>query len=138
MPVNRRSINVLGSTGTNMSETSIAVKGDSFYGYSDGWHTFQVVYNQFVGRLHVEASLATTPTDSDWFPIKPEVTAGTEFSAGLSYVQFNSNNPGDGSEAYTFRGNFTYLRIRMDRAHVGDGTTYDTSYGSVSKVILSA
>tara|TARA_B100000927_G_scaffold291106_1_gene291951 strand:+ start:5745 stop:6161 length:417 start_codon:yes stop_codon:yes gene_type:complete len=138
MPVNRRSINVLGSTGTNMNETSNVVKGDSFYGYSDGWHTFQVVFNQFVGRLHVEASLANTPTDSDWFSLKPEVTAGTEWSANTSFIQFNSNNPADGSEAYTFRGNFTYLRVRMDRAHVGDGETYDTSYGSISKVILSA
>ena len=138
MPVNRRSVNILGSTGTNMNQTSTNVKGDSFYGYSDGWHTVQVVYNQFVGRFHVEASLATEPTDTDWFGIKPEVTNGTEFSAGQSFVQFNSNAPGNVAEAYTFRGNFTYLRIRMDRAHVGDGTTYDTSYGSVSKVILSA
>ena len=138
MPTNRRSINIIGSTGTTMNETSNSVKGDSFYGYSDGWHTIQVVYNQYIGRLHVEASLATTPTDSDWFPIKPEVTNGTEFSAGLSYVQFNSNNPGNGSEAYTFRGNFTYLRVRMNRSQVGDGTTYDASYGSISKVILSA
>ena len=108
MPTNRRSINIIGSTGTNMNETSNSVKGDSFYGYSDGWHTIQVVYNQYVGRFHVEASLSTTPTDSDWFPIKPEVTNGTEFSAGESFVQFNSNNPGDGSEAYTFRGNFLH------------------------------
>ena len=138
MPVNRRSINVLGSTGTNMNETSNNVKGDSFYGYSDGWHTFQVIYNQYVGRFHVEATLATEPGDNDWFEIKPDVTNGTEFSAGESYVQFNSNNPGDGAEAYTFRGNFTYLRVRMNRSHVGDGTTYDASYGSISKVILSA
>lgn len=128
----------MGSTGTNMSQTSSSVKGDSFYGYSDGWHTIQIVYSQFVGRLHVEATLAIEPTDTDWFGIKPQTTLGTEYSAGQSYVQFNSNNPGDGAEAYTFRGNFTYLRVRMDRAHVGDGTTYDPSYGSISKVILSA
>ncbi len=138
MPVNRRSVNILGSTGTTMNQTSNNVKGDSFYGYSDGWHTIQVIYNQFVGRFHVEATLATEPEDSDWSGIKPDVTNGTEISAGLSYVQFNSNDPADGAEAYTFRGNFTYLRIRMDRAHVGDGETYDSSYGSVSKVILSA
>ena len=72
------------------------------------------------------------------FEIKPEFTNGTEYSAGQSFVQFNSNNPADGAEAYTFRGNFTYLRVRMDRAHVGDGSTYDASYGSISKVILSA
>ena len=138
MPVNRRSINILGSTGTNMSQTSNNVKGDSFYGYSDGYHTIQVIYNQYVGRFIVEASLAVEPTDTDWFQIQPEVTNGTEYSAGQSYVQFNSNDPGNSAEAYTFRGNFTYLRVKMDRAHVGDGETYDTSYGSISKVILSA
>ena len=138
MPVNRRSINILGSTGTNMNQTSNNVKGDSFYGYSDGYHTIQVIYNQYVGRFIVEASLAVEPTDTDWFQIQPEVTNGTEYSAGQSYVQFNSNDPGNSAEAYTFRGNFTYLRVKMDRAHVGDGETYDTSYGSISKVILSA
>jgi hypothetical protein len=138
MAVNRRSVNILGSTGTTMNQSSNNVKGDSFYGYSDGWHTIQVVYNQYIGRLHVEATLSTDPAETDWFGIKPSVTNGTEFSAGLSFVQFNSNDPGKGAEAYTFRGNFTYLRVRMDRAHVGDGTTYDTSYGSISKVILSA
>ena len=50
----------------------------------------------------------------------------------------NAINAGNVAEAYTFRGNFTYLRVYMDRAHVGDGTTYDTSYGSISKAILSA
>jgi len=135
---NRRSINILGSTGTNMSQTSDNVKGDSFYGYSDGWHTIQVIYNQYVGRFRVEATLATTPESTDWFEIKPDVTNGTEYSAGQSYVQFNSNAPGNAAEAYTFRGNFTYLRVKMDRAHVGDGETYDTSYGTISKVILSA
>lgn len=138
MSANRRSVNIMGSTGTNMNVTSTSVKGDSFYGYSDGWHTIQVVYSQFVGRLHVQATLAVTPTETDWFDIEPELTAGTEFNAGDGYVQFNNNAPGNLSEAYTFRGNFTYLRVYMDRAHVGDGTTYDTSYGSVSKAILSA
>tara|TARA_R110001592_G_scaffold307593_1_gene581385 strand:- start:119 stop:505 length:387 start_codon:yes stop_codon:yes gene_type:complete len=128
----------MGSTGTTMNQTSAELKGDSFYGFSDGWHTIQIVYSQFIGRVHVEATLATTPTETDWFGIKPELTAGTEFAAGESFVQFNSNAPGNVAEAYTFRGNFTYLRVRMDRAHVGDGTTYDTSYGTISKAILSA
>ena len=54
------------------------------------------------------------------------------------YIQFNANDPADGSEAYTFQGNFAWVRVYMDREHVGDGATYDTSYGSVSRVVLSA
>lgn len=137
MPINRRSINILGSTGVEMNKYGTSVKGDSYYGYSDGYHTVQVLYNQFVGRLRIQATLSLEPSDSDWFDIVPSTTAGTEFNSA-GYVQFNSNNPADKAEAYTFQGNFTYVRVYMDREHVGDGTTYDSSYGSISSVILSA
>ena len=120
-----------------MNKYGTSVKGDSYYGYSDGYHTVQVLYNQFVGRLRIQATLSLEPSDSDWFDIVPSTTAGTEFNSA-GYVQFNSNNPADKSEAYTFQGNFTYIRVYMDREHVGDGTTYDSSYGSISSVILSA
>ena len=67
----------------------------------------------------------------------PSSTTGTEFNAS-GYVQFNSNDPANRSEAYTFQGNFTFVRVYMDREHVGDGSTYDASYGQISKVVLSA
>lgn len=137
MPINRRSINMMSTTGTTMNLYSTTVKGDNYYGYSDGLHTVQVIYDQFVGRIHIQASLSLDPTDSDWFDILPTTTAGTEFNSE-GYVQFNSNEPGNLSEAYTFTGNFTYIRVYMDREHVGDGETYDSSYGQISRVVLSA
>jgi len=137
MPINRRSINMMSTTGTTMNLYSTTVKGDNYYGYSDGLHTVQVIYDQFVGRIHIQASLSLEPTDSDWFDILPTTTAGTEFNSE-GYVQFNSNEPGNLSEAYTFTGNFTYIRVDMDREHVGDGETYDSSYGQISRVVLSA
>ena len=137
MPINRRSINMMESTGTTMNKYSTEVKGDAYYGYSDGYHTVQVIYNQFVGRLRIQASLSLTPTDSDWFDLVPSSTKGTEFNS-LGFVQFNSNDPANRSEAYTFQGNFTFVRVYMDREHVGDGSTYDASYGQISKVVLSA
>tara|TARA_B100000902_G_C27207957_1_gene862713 strand:+ start:492 stop:905 length:414 start_codon:yes stop_codon:yes gene_type:complete len=137
MPINRRSLNILSGTGTDMNKYSIEAKGDAYYGYSDGHHTVQVIYSQFVGRLRVQATLSLEPTASEWFDIIPSTVAGTEFNAG-GYVQFNSSAPGNVSEAYTFQGNFTYVRVYMDREHVGDGSTYDSSYGQISSVILSA
>ena len=71
MPINRRSINMMESTGTTMNKYSTEVKGDAYYGYSDGYHTVQVIYNQFVGRLRVQATLSLNPTDSDYFDIVP-------------------------------------------------------------------
>ena len=137
MPINRRSINMLSATGTDMNKYSTEVKGDSYYGYSDGLHSVQVIYEQFVGRVRIQATLAITPESTDWFDIVPTTTAGTEFNSG-GYVQFNSNEPANLAECYTFTGNFTWVRVYMDREHVGDGSTYDSSYGSLSQVILSA
>lgn len=137
MPINRRSVTIMSATGTDMNKYSETVKGDSYYGFTDGLHTIQVTYNQFVGRLRVQCTLSLTPTDTDWFDIVPTTTSGSSWNPA-GYIQFNANNPADFSEAYTFQGNFTFIRIYMDREHVGDGATYDDSYGQVSRVILSS
>jgi len=137
MPVNRRSINMLSTTSTDMNKYSTDVKGDSYYGYSDGLHSVQVIYEQFVGRVRIQATLSLEPSSTDWFDLVPTTTSGTEFN-GAGYVQFNSNEPGNLAECYTFSGNYTFVRVYMDREHVGDGTTYDSSYGQIRQVILSA
>ena len=137
MSINRRSVTILSATGTEMNKYSTVVKGDSYYGYTDGFHTIQVIYNQFVGRLRLQATLSLDPTESDWFDVVPSNTLGTSFNEA-GFVQFNANDPAAGSEAYSFSGNFTFIRVYMDREHVGNGTTYDSSYGQISRVILSS
>ena len=69
MSINRRSVTILSATGTEMNKYSTVVKGDSYYGYTDGFHTIQVIYNQFVGRLRLQATLSLDPTASDWFDV---------------------------------------------------------------------
>lgn len=138
MPINRRSILMLSATGTEMNKYSESVKGDSYYGYTDGLHTLQVSYNEFVGRFRIQATLSLDPVASDWFDIVPDASlSGTTWNS-QGYIQFNANAPATGSDAYTFQGNFAYVRVYMDREHVGDGVTYDTSYGQISRVILSS
>lgn len=133
----RRSITIMGPTGNNMNVIGTAIQGDSYYGYTDGLHTFQVTYAQYVGRFRIQATLSMSPTENDWFDVIPQETSGTAWNPD-GYVQFNSNNPANKSEAYTFRGNFTWVRANMDRHHVADGATYDPSYGQISRVILSS
>ena len=137
MPVNRRSVVLLDASGTNHNKYSENVKGDSYYGYTDGLHTIQVMYNQFVGRFRIQATLSLAPADSDWFDIIPSNTTGKRFNDD-GYIQFNADAPRSASEAYTFQGNYAYIRVYMDREHVGDGSTYDSSYGQLSRVILSS
>ena len=137
MPINRRSIILLSATGTDMNKYSDEVKGDSYYGYTDGYHTVQVTYEQFVGRMRIQASLMLEPTSDDWFDIVPSETTGQRFNEN-GYIQFNADDPASKSEAYSFKGNFAWIRLYMDREHVGDGSTYDNSYGQVSRVVLSS
>lgn len=137
MPINRRSVTLMSATGTDMNRYSEIAKGDSYYGYTDGLHTIQIVYNQFVGRVRIQCTLSLNPTENDWFDIVPSTTVGA-FWNPAGYIQFNANNPADLSEAYTFQGNYTFIRVYMDREHVGDGATYDDSYGQISQVILSS
>lgn len=137
MPANRRSVTIMSSSGDEMNKYSDNVKGDSYYGYTDGLHTLQVTYNQYIGRFRIQATLSLDPQDTDWFDIVPTQTTGRAFNTA-GYIQFNSDAPASGSEAYTFQGNYTYIRAFMDRTHVGDGVTYDPFYGQVSRVILSS
>lgn len=137
MSINRQSVTIMSATGETMSQYSSVVKGDSYYGYTDGLHTIQVIYNQFVGRLRIQATLSLDPTEVDWFDIVPDITTGQRFN-DAGYIQYNSNAPADHSEAYTFRGNYTFIRCYMDRDHIGDFSTYDPSYGQVSRIILSS
>lgn len=142
MPINRRSVTLSGSTGTAMNKYTDDVKGDSYYGYTDGLHTMQIVYSNFVGRLHIQATLALTPAETDWFDVIVDSSSGLHAGStawnDAGYVQFNANAPANKSEAYTFRGNYTWIRSYMDRTHIGDGETYDVSYGQINNIILSA
>ena len=143
MPIHRRNATILESTGSNMNMTGMNVKADSYYGYVDGHHTIQLVYNNYIGRLKIQASLSLNPAETDWFDLQETTVYGsvTDQTTGYNpagYIQFNANDPADGSQAYSVTGNFAYIRVNMDRAHVGDGTTYDPSYGQITQAILSA
>jgi len=142
MPVNRKSVQIMEASGTSMNKTSEKVRGDSYYGYTDGFHTMQVTYANFIGRFRIQGTLVLEPAETDWVDIVVSPTEGlyggsTPFNAN-GYIQFNADKPGTNSEAYSFYGNFAWIRCNLDRAHVGDGTTYDSSYGQISRILLSA
>jgi|TARA_B110000977_G_scaffold195957_2_gene275418 hypothetical protein len=137
MTINRKSILVQSSTGSSMNVTTDKVEGDGYYGYSDGTHTLAVAFSAFKGRVSVQGTLSLTPTETDWFSI--QIQAGLPASQG-GYKQFPVSGTAGytGVEAYTVVGNFTYLRVVIDRSHLGDGTTYATDYGSINYIRMSA
>ena len=76
--------------------TSDKVKGDGFYGRSDGLHTVQVKFTGFIGSFVMQGTLAIDPTANDWFNID---------NTDLAYIT-NSNV----AEIINFTGNFVWVR----------------------------
>lgn len=115
------------------------VKADGYYDQTDGLHTVSASLTNFVGRIHIEASLATDPSEADWFPIY--LTSGNSFRQyPVDATPSGDNGKGDTTvEAWTFRANILWLRARVDRSAVLPvPTDYDVSlYGKVNKILLN-
>ena len=63
-------------------------KGDGYYGRADGVHTVQYNFNGLTGTITIQASLAVTPTDADWFEVH-SYTAAQE--TANKYANFTGN-----------------------------------------------
>ena len=120
----RKTTTLLPLTGaTSLDTIGDAVPGDSYYGYTDGVHTVAVYGNNLKGRIKIQGTLATTPTEDDLFDI---------LLAGLPYKDYDNFTGVDG---FTFVANLVYLRAKLDRTSLGI-TDYSTA-GFVGKIYLN-
>lgn len=147
----RKSITMLENTGVEMEVIGKSIKADSFYGYTDGMHTIQFSYHNFVGGLGIQGTLSLNPKEEDWFYIE---LRGIPDYDKVPLLQFPkdplrptgkgshmANHVGDtGIESRTFVGNFTYLRAVVTREYLNpmpnipsDGTW---SLGQVNSVLI--
>ena len=98
-----------GSTTTTLDHTgfvSAKIKGDGYFSKPDGVHTVAYQVNStMTGSIKMQGSLATTPTEDDYFDI-----TGTTFTADQSTLISTAN----------FTGNFVWIRAKA--TSVTDGT----------------
>jgi hypothetical protein len=102
------------NTSTMMVYVSDKVKGDGYYGGSDGLHT--VTYTcapTFVGTVTMQASLAAAPTDADWFE---------------AYKIDATQNPLTQTNYYNLYGNFVWLRATINSFTAGSIQRLKVSY----------
>lgn len=85
---------------TTLSVTGEQFRGDGFYSRADGFHTVQYNLNGFVGTVSIQATLASTPADSDWFTVN-----GTTITSVDENSQYYT-----GSFVFNFTGNFIWVR----------------------------
>lgn len=90
------------NTGTTtLTFVSGKVKGDGYFGSSDGFHTVQYTATQdFHGTVTMQATLAVNPVSIDWFTV-----SGTS----ISYNPLNIRNTST-VDLFNFTGNFVWVR----------------------------
>jgi|TARA_B100000959_G_scaffold254499_1_gene286204 hypothetical protein len=100
-----------GSTTTTLNHTGFVSdkqKGDGYYSQPDGVHTISYkVSATLTGAIKMQGSLATTPTEDDWFDI-----TGTTFTTDQSSTISTAN----------FTGNFVWVRAKATSVTAGSIT----------------
>jgi hypothetical protein len=102
--------------GSSTSFSSDSTKADGYYGYTDGLHTIAITTDDFVGTLTIEGTLASEPSDNDWFTVKD--------NNGLDVTYGDSSTSTTINEIKNFTGNFVYIRASIT----------DFTAGSITKV----
>lgn len=82
------------------------LQGNGYYGYTDGLHTVSYQLTGFSGLIQFQASLASEPTDADWFDI-PDTQTG------------DPDTPLTGTFYHNFTGNFVWCRAQVTEFSTG-------------------
>ena len=97
-----------GSSTVTLNHTGFVsdkAKGDGYYSQPDGVHTVSYQVNStMAGAIKMQGSLATTPTEDDYFDI-----TGTTFTADQSTLISTAN----------FTGNFVWVRAKATSVTAG-------------------
>ena len=119
----RKTTTLMPNSGVNLNVTGDPVPGDSYYGYTDGIHTVAIYGQQLSGRIRIQGTLATQPTEDDWFDV---------LLSGLPYKDYANFT---GVEGFTFTANLVFLRAVLDRDALG--ITDVSQAGWVEKIYLN-
>ena len=96
-------------TTVSADTTGDKIQADGYYGYADGLHTVVMYTTGYTGLLSIQATLASTPVEADWFDLfEFNLTADTK------------------TRGMTLTGNYVYLRAKVTNRVAG----------SVDKILL--
>jgi len=100
-------------------------------------HTVSISVINFIGRVYIQGSLASQPGPMDWFPIN--------LIGDVPFVQFPQNpaaptgqgNGDTGVVAFSFSGNYIWLRAVVDRSYLIPPPTDPALVGAVRYILLN-
>lgn len=124
------SVEVLSSTSGEWEVTGEPIKSSGWYGQTIGLHTVALSFFDFTGGVILEGTLESEPQEEDWFEIELN---------GLTNPLENQEN----TIAFTFEGNYTYVRARLSRTEFGyvpstdPGWNVDEYFGYIRSILMN-
>lgn len=111
------------------------VKADGWYGRSNGVHTISIKVANFVGGIQLQGTLSIDPQENDWFSIYLDNSHTDE--NGVLRLPKPGENDTTGILAYTFVGNFVWLRVNLVRSYIASEPLPHQEVGSVNRILLA-
>lgn len=135
---------MLSDTSSKWEVVGAPIRAGSYFGNTDGVHTVSVKYDNFRGGFKLQGTLAMNPTEDDWFDIILEDSYCNQKTSFVEYPRDafapTGDNGGDtGVDAFTFIGNFTYLRAVQVRRYINEtppARNEFLDYGTIDSVLL--
>ena len=92
-------------------------KGDGYYGRSDGLHTVQITITEFIGKIELQGTLASNPSEEDWFTVELGTGAQSIDTTGVLQEQNITSveyiDPTTNTKTYNFIGNYVWVRAKV-------------------------
>ena len=131
------SVVLLPTTGNQINAVGKKQKGAGYSNFGGAVHTVSISVTNFIGRVYIEGSLETEPTESDWFNISlvndlPYVEFPRIPSRPTGYVQGDTE-----TLAYDFMGNYVWIRARLDRTYLNPPPVEAGTVGSIDQILLN-
>lgn len=130
------SVILLSTTSDQINIIGQKQKGAGYNNTIGNNHTVSISLSNFTGRIYIQGSLARDPGELDWFDIPIGATA--------PYVQYPldpaypTGQTGDtGNYAYSFSGNYVWVRAKVDRTYLVPPPTNSYLVGEVLQILLN-
>ena len=131
------SVILLSATTDQINVTGPQQPGAGYNNTVGNNHTVSINLNNFTGRIYIQGSLASNPDPvADWFNIP--------IGNGTAYVQYPldpalpTGTTGDtGLYAYSFSGNYVWIRAVVDRTYLVPPPNDPYFVGSVLQILLN-
>ena len=146
------SVTLLSTTVDQINVVGPKQQGAGYKNTVGNNHTVSINLDNFTGRIYIQGSLSNDPKETDWFNIP--------IGNGTPYVQFpldpafptgynpalnqwplngspNSSNGDTGIYAYSFSGNYIWIRAVVDRKYLVPPPIDPYFVGYVSQILLN-